>query len=80
MMSKEILGVGSFASHNKNLGHLDIDVHHERHTTYRSSQMMRRKKNMNQEEVTMLTLQEMNQHHQEMGMGHLIQLEGLLHH
>ena len=35
---------------------------------------------MNQEEVTMLTLQEMNQRYQEMGMGHLLQLEGLLHH
>ena len=34
---------------------------------------------MNQEEVTVLTLQEMNQHHLEMGMEHFLLLEGLLH-
>ena len=34
---------------------------------------------MNQEEVTVLTLQEMNQHDQEMGMGPFLQLEELLH-
>ena len=34
---------------------------------------------MNQEEITVLTLQEENQHHHEMGMEHFILLEGLLH-